>query len=136
MLIYRFILGGYYSIRYRTSKQNNQIMLRFVVLNTAMFQPQYADSFYSNEAIQQIEYVKTLIRLEFLFIWKKRIYGTQKTSCSGNHMLLWHSWFPDYIELLYWRELINEKIGDFLRFIFSISCSYSSKISVNNKIWW
>jgi len=43
-------------------------MLRFVVLNTAMFQPQYADSFHSNEAIQQIEYVKTLIQFELLFI--------------------------------------------------------------------
>jgi hypothetical protein len=34
--------------------------LRFVVLNTAMFQPQYADYFDIDEAFRQIEYVCSL----------------------------------------------------------------------------
>jgi hypothetical protein len=55
--MYGFILGGYYSIRHQTLKGNNQINLRFVALNTAMFQQQYADHFDSNEPLQQIEYV-------------------------------------------------------------------------------
>ena len=55
-MLYRFILGGYYSMRHRVSNESNQTVLHFVVLNTVMFQPQYADYFSSNDAAQQIEY--------------------------------------------------------------------------------
>jgi hypothetical protein len=57
LFLYRFILGGYYSLRYQSLKDNNQTYLRFVALNTAAFQPQYMQHFDADEAIQQIEYV-------------------------------------------------------------------------------
>ena len=44
------LLGGYYSIRSSTN-------LRFIALNTAMFQPHLTDHFDSNEALEQIEFV-------------------------------------------------------------------------------
>lgn len=61
MLLYRFILGGYYSLRFRTLKDKHQKLLRFIVLNTAMFQPQYNDFFDPHEPIEQIQYVDLLM---------------------------------------------------------------------------
>jgi len=52
-----FLRGGYYSLRHQTYKKTNRLTLRFVVLNTAMFQPQYSSYFNSNEPMEQIEYV-------------------------------------------------------------------------------
>ncbi|CAF4437866.1 unnamed protein product, partial [Adineta steineri] len=52
-----FEKGGYYTLRHHTLKENKQIILRFVVLNSVMFQARYEDFFDSNEPIQQIEYV-------------------------------------------------------------------------------
>jgi hypothetical protein len=57
LLQHIFLLGGYYSIRHQTLKDNNQINLRFIVLNTVMFQPQHVDQFDLNDPIEQIEYV-------------------------------------------------------------------------------
>ncbi|UJR35397.1 hypothetical protein I4U23_028154 [Adineta vaga] len=51
-----FFQGGYYSIRHRTLQENDQITLRFVVLNTAMFQPHLLESFDTNDILQQIEW--------------------------------------------------------------------------------
>ncbi|CAF4040933.1 unnamed protein product [Rotaria sp. Silwood2] len=49
-----FLKGGYYSIRFRTLINKRQTFLRFIALNTAMFQPQYMDYFDSNEPNEQI----------------------------------------------------------------------------------
>lgn len=72
-----YYLGGYYSIRYPSQKQN----LRFIALNTVMFQPQYSDHFDPNEPIQQIEYVtfKNLKRLD-TSLTSVIIYVVQKQS--------------------------------------------------------
>ncbi|CAF4362627.1 unnamed protein product [Rotaria socialis] len=57
-----FFKGGYYSLRFRTSKDKQQTLLRFIVLNTAMFQPQYNDFFDLHEPIEQIQWFnKTLL---------------------------------------------------------------------------
>jgi len=61
LLLYKYILGGYYSIRYQSFGLNNhkeKSFLRFVILNSAMFQPDYVEFFDTNEAIDQISYVK------------------------------------------------------------------------------
>ena len=55
-MLHRFTLGGYYSIRHRASNEYNQTVLRFVVLNTAVFQPYYGDYFHPADAIEQIQY--------------------------------------------------------------------------------
>ncbi|CAF1272776.1 unnamed protein product [Adineta ricciae] len=51
-----FLKGGYYSIRFQTLRNNKQVMLRFVVLNTGMFQPYILDFFNTKDAIEQIEW--------------------------------------------------------------------------------
>ncbi len=64
-MFYKYILGGYYSIRCQSFGQDNQqekSFLRFVVLNSAMFQPEYVEFFDTNEAIDQISYVKELYK--------------------------------------------------------------------------
>ena len=50
-----FLLGGYYSIRYPTYRDTIPINLRFIVLNTVMFQSMNDDIFDSNEAMEQIK---------------------------------------------------------------------------------
>lgn len=57
LLVCRSLLGGYYFLRYQPIKRQDQTYLRFVVLNTAMFQPQHITSFDPDEAQRQIEYV-------------------------------------------------------------------------------
>ncbi|CAF3750258.1 unnamed protein product [Rotaria magnacalcarata] len=57
-----FFKGGYYSLRFRTSKDKQQTLLRFIVLNSAMFQSQYNDFFDLHEPIEQIQWFnKTLL---------------------------------------------------------------------------
>ncbi|CAF0876218.1 unnamed protein product [Rotaria sp. Silwood1] len=51
-----FLKGGYYSLNFRPLKNKPQTVLRFIALNTAMFQPQYMDYFDSNEPNEQIEW--------------------------------------------------------------------------------
>jgi hypothetical protein len=76
-LLYRYILGGYYSIRYQSFEQDDRpekSFLRFVVLNTAMFQPDYVDYFDKNEIIDQISYVKKKKFLSEIFKLKVRAF--------------------------------------------------------------
>lgn len=57
IFVNRNILGGYYSIRRQTFEDKNSkntSFIRFVVLNTVMFQPAYIQYFDSNEIIDQI----------------------------------------------------------------------------------
>lgn len=56
----RFLSGGYYSILSPTN-------LRFIALNTAMFQPHLLGFFDSREASEQIEYVLSKIFFSNIF---------------------------------------------------------------------
>jgi len=95
-----FLRGGYYSYRYRPKNGNDGRLLRFVTLNTGMFEPRNVKYFDPDEGLKQIEWFNRTMAEAFHL--NDRVFLLSHTPFGINENLLYR-----YYPLNYEQKLLS-----------------------------